>query len=54
VAASARPATRSWIFPLVRRLERDDDRFAGGGGRQPGYFQRFYRDVRLDEGTTIR
>jgi len=45
----------AWIFPLVRRLERDDGSFAGvvaAGGRVE-YFQRFYRDVRLDEGTNI-
>ena len=46
---------QSWVFPLARRLETADGRFAGAvaaGGRVE-YFQRFYKDVRLDEGTSI-
>ena len=44
-----------WIMPLVRRLEQADGSFAGvvvAAGRVD-YFQRFYRDVRLDQGTKI-
>jgi len=44
-----------WIFPIGRRLETRDGRFAGAvaaAGRVE-YFQDFYRDVRLDEGTAI-
>jgi PAS domain S-box-containing protein len=44
-----------WIFPLGRRLENADGSFAGAvvaGGRVE-YFQRFYRDVHLEEGSTI-
>jgi PAS domain S-box-containing protein len=45
----------AWIFPIVRRLESANGAFAGvvvAGGRVE-YFQQFYRDVRLDEGTKV-
>lgn len=44
-----------WVLPIARRLESADGRFAGAvvaGGRVE-YFQQFYRDVRLDEGTAV-
>jgi PAS domain S-box-containing protein len=44
-----------WIFPVVRRLETPSGEFAGGisvRGRID-YFQDFYRDVQLDQGTKI-
>ncbi|WP_088278355.1 PAS domain-containing protein [Ideonella sp. A 288] len=45
----------TWIFPLARRLDRPDGGFAGvvAAGGRVDYFQHFYRDVRLDEGTRI-
>jgi PAS domain S-box-containing protein len=45
----------AWIFPIVRRLEAPGGAFAGvvvAGGRVD-YFQQFYRDIRLDEGTKV-
>jgi PAS domain S-box-containing protein len=45
----------TWMFPLGRRLERDDGSFAGviAAAGHIDYFQNFYRDVRPDEGTAI-
>ncbi len=45
----------AWMFPLGRRLERRDGSFAGAiaaAGRVE-YFQNFYRDLRLDAGSSI-
>ncbi len=57
VAQAMRGVTRpeTWIFPLGRRLETADGRFAGAiaaGGRVQ-YFQDFYRDLRLESDTMI-
>jgi PAS domain S-box-containing protein len=44
-----------WVIPIVRRLESANGTLLGGvvaGGRVE-YFQNFYRDVRLDDGTAI-
>jgi PAS domain S-box-containing protein len=56
----ASPATRSpsdglWVFPLGRRLETPAGEFAGviGARGRIDYFQHFYRDIRLDEGTKV-
>ncbi|GMV57723.1 MAG: hypothetical protein AMXMBFR72_08370 [Betaproteobacteria bacterium] len=56
----ASPATRSpsdgqWVFPLGRRLETTTGEFAGviGARGRIDYFQHFYRDIRLDEGTKV-
>jgi PAS domain S-box-containing protein len=57
VAGAMRGISRpgSWMFPMGRRLEHADGRFAGAiaaAGRVE-YFQNFYHDVRLDPGTKI-
>ena len=44
-----------WVFPIARRLRSPNGAFAGivvADGRVD-YFQQFYRDVRLDAGTTV-
>jgi PAS domain S-box-containing protein len=45
----------TWIFPIVRRLEAPGGEFAGGvvAGGRVAYFQQFYRDIRMDEGTKV-
>jgi PAS domain S-box-containing protein len=47
------PTDQHWIFPLGRRLETPGGAFAGviGARGRIEYFQDFYRDIRLDEGT---
>lgn len=44
-----------WVFPITRRLESASGEFAGivGVRGRVDYFQEFYRDIRLDPGTTI-
>jgi len=44
-----------WIFPIGRRLVTAQGEFGGAIAARGriAYFQDFYRDVRLDEGTTI-
>ncbi len=44
-----------WVFPITRRLESSAGEFAGivGARGRVDYFQEFYRDIRLDPGTTI-
>jgi PAS domain S-box-containing protein len=44
-----------WMFPLARRLETAQGEFAGGVGARGrvDYFEQFYRNVRLDDSTTI-
>ena len=56
--AAARPALfkpETWVFPIARRLETPGGAFAGvvfAGGRVE-YFEQFYRDLRLDDGTAV-
>jgi PAS domain S-box-containing protein len=42
-----------WMFPIGRRLTRDDGRFAGAVAARGrvDYFQQFYRDIELAPGT---
>ncbi|HEX6017402.1 MAG TPA: PAS domain-containing protein, partial [Burkholderiaceae bacterium] len=49
----SRPDT--WMFPLGRRLEGADRRFAGAiaAGGRVDYYQNFYRDLRLERDTKI-
>ena len=44
-----------WVIPMARRIETPSGAFAGAviAGGKVEYFQQFYRDVRLDEGTKI-
>ena len=44
-----------WVFPIARRLQTPAGAFAGAvvAGGRVDYFQQFYKDVRLDPGTTI-
>jgi PAS domain S-box-containing protein len=55
--ASARSSVTDgqWIFPIGRRLVTAQGEFGGAIAARGriAYFQDFYRDVRLDEGTTI-
>jgi PAS domain S-box-containing protein len=46
---------KKWMFPLGRRLDTSSGAFAGvvAARAKIEYFQDFYRDVRLDEGTKI-
>jgi PAS domain S-box-containing protein len=46
---------KRWVFPLIRRLYTPNGVFDGAvvAGGRVDYFQQFYRDVRLDGGTTI-
>ncbi|HEX6018068.1 MAG TPA: PAS domain-containing protein, partial [Burkholderiaceae bacterium] len=57
VAHAMRGVTRpdTWVFPMGRRLETRDGRFAGAiaAGGRVDYFQNFYRDVRLERDTKI-
>src|SRR5262249_19976353 len=48
-------ADSQWMFPITRRLESSSGIFAGGVGARGriAYFQEFYRNARLDEGTTV-
>ncbi len=56
--AAARPALfkpETWVFPIARRLETPGGAFGGvvfAGGRVE-YFEQFYRDLRLGEGTAV-
>ena len=56
--AAARPALfkpQAWVFPIARRLETPGGAFGGivyAGGRVE-YFEQFYRDLRLGEGTAV-
>ena len=49
------PRDGRWMFPLARRLGMPDGRFAGllGARVRIEYFEDFYRNVRLERGTTI-
>jgi PAS domain S-box-containing protein len=49
------PRDGRWMFPLARRLALPDGRFAGllGARVRIEYFEEFYRNVRLEHGTTI-
>jgi PAS domain S-box-containing protein len=42
-----------WIFPMMRRLETSSGEFAGAVAARGriDYFEQFYRDIRLDQGT---
>src|SRR4029078_5638896 len=42
-----------WVLPIARRLENRDGSFAGaiGARGKVGYFQQFYSDLNLEEGT---
>ncbi len=45
----------NWVIPIGRRVDTPAGKFAGvvvAGGRVD-YFQQFYRDARLDDGTTV-
>ena len=44
-----------WIFPMQRRLDSSSGEFAGvvAARGRIDYFQQFYRDIRLDQGTNI-
>ena len=44
-----------WVFPIARRLQTSGGAFDGAvvAGGRVDYFQQFYKDVRLDAGTTI-
>ena len=46
---------RHWIIPMGRRLETSSGEFAGvvAAHGRIDYFQQFYRDIRLDEGTKV-
>ena len=44
-----------WVLPIARRLENRDGSFAGaiGARGKVGYFQQFYSDLKLEEGTRV-
>jgi PAS domain S-box-containing protein len=44
-----------WMFPTGRRIETQGGEFAGivAARSRIEYFQQFYRDIRLDEGTSV-
>ncbi|MEW6689039.1 MAG: ATP-binding protein [Pseudomonadota bacterium] len=48
-------ADAQWMFPTGRRLETPGGEFAGVAAARSriDYFQKFYSDLRLDEGTTV-
>ncbi|MGE5339385.1 MAG: PAS domain-containing protein [Gemmatimonadota bacterium] len=54
-AAARSPSDGMWVIPIGRRLESPSGAFAGviGARGRIDYFQDFYRNVRLDPGTTI-
>src|SRR5262249_11544083 len=49
------PADGLGIIPIARRLESSTGEFTGAvvGRLRSEYFQQFYRDIRLDAGTTV-
>jgi PAS domain S-box-containing protein len=45
----------AWVIPIARRIEDRAGRFAGAVGARGkvGYFEDFYRDLKLEPGTTV-
>ena len=52
-AARRSEVDQQWVFPIARRLESSSGQFAGvvSARGRIDYFQKFYRDIRLDQGT---